>query len=285
MTQRHSVAQSPNGNTTKRIRARVWSITINNPTEEDMTQWHSLLNTCDKYIWQKEMGESKTPHIQGHIVFKNPMSLTSLKKDLPRAHIEKTRNIKASEEYCQKLNTAIEGPFIKGYEEEKTLEEMLLDIEYKDVQWRDWQQNCIDILENPVDKRKIYWYWERTGNVGKSYLAKYLCLKYNCIIASGKTGDIFNQLLNWRNNNPKELQIPPVIIDNPRSEYGHINYSALESLKNGFIYSGKYEGGKVFGLSPHVIVFANAKNKENELSNDRIVETHLSDSESESDTE
>lgn len=287
MTQVTQGDTSPNGNTTNSIRARIWSITINNYTDEDVTLWTQLLEGCEKYIWQYERGNSGTPHIQGHIVFKNPRTLKSLKTSLPRAHIEKVRNIKASEEYCQKQQSKDGECFIKGYDiiPTKSLEERLLEIEYNDVIWRDWQQDVINIIEAPVDKRKVHWYWEATGNVGKSFLAKYLCLKYDCIIATGKTGDIFNQLLNWRNTHPDELQLPPILIDNPRSEFGHINYSALEQLKNGFIYSGKYEGGKVFGLSPHVIVFANSNCDTTQLSRDRIVSVCLHDDHLDSDLE
>lgn len=263
---------TPNGNTTRIIRARVWQITINNYTEEDMTQLHSICEKCEKYIWQEEIGvEEKTPHIQGHLVFKNARTLKSMKNALPRAHIEKVRNIKASEEYCKKFDTRAGETHSKGYEPVKSLEERLLEIEYKDVVWKEWQQEVINTLNSVPDKRKIYWYWEEVGNVGKSFLAKYICLKYDCIIATGKTGDIFNQLMKWREKNPDELQIPPIIIDNPRSEYGHINYSAIESLKNGFIYSGKYEGGKIYGLSPHIIIFANGEPNTAELSEDRLV--------------
>lgn len=278
------VDTAPNGNTKKGIRARIWQIVINNYTEEHLTQWHKVLDKCEKYVWQYERGEKEeTPHIQGHIVFKNAITFNSLKKQLPTAHIEKVRNIKASEEYCAKLETREGETFTKGFEAKISLKERLLNIEYSDVKWFDWQQDVIDILDGKVDKRKIYWYWEKNGNVGKSFLAKYICLKYNCIIATGKTGDIFNQLLSWRNDNPDELQLPPIIIDNPRSEFGHINYAAIEALKNGFIYSGKYEGGQVFGLSPHVIVFANSRPKSGELSEDRIVEYYIGDEDEDDD--
>lgn len=44
----------------------------------------------------------------------------------------------------------------------------------ENVTLRLWQQELADILEGPVNPRHIYWYWEETGNVGKSFMASYL---------------------------------------------------------------------------------------------------------------
>lgn len=281
MTQLTQCNTSTNGNTRKNIRARIWAVTLNNPKEDDMTQWHRLLEDCVKYVWQIEEGKEGTEHIQGHIVFKSARTWKSLCNKLPRAHIEKVRNVKASEEYCQKMDTRKGEVHIKGFNKKIDLKQKLLEIEYSDVKWKPFQQKILDIIDGEVNKRTVYWFWGKKGNMGKSFLAKYICLKYGAIIASGKTGDIFNQLLSWRLANEDEVQLPVVIIDNPRSEYGHINYAAIEQLKNGFIYSGKYEGGQVFGLSPHVIIFANNEPEYKELSEDRLVVTNIEQNEDE----
>lgn len=261
------------GNTSN-IRARRWCITINNYTDiiyDTITQY-VLKKNIDVYIIGKEEGkENNTPHLQIYFETKNPITFSSIKKIFPTAHIEKAKGTREDNFiYCSK-----EKNFISNIIEEKTLEEMIIEEEYKDITWKDWQQNIINILNEKPNKRNIYWLWEDNGNVGKSFLCKYIALKNKAIICTGKTNDIFNQVLQWRNENPKTLQIPPIIIDNPRSEYCHINYSAIEQLKNGFIYCGKYEGGKVFGLSPHVFIFANNEPEEGKLSEDRLIITHI----------
>lgn len=266
---------SPNGNTSRNIRARIWHIVINNYTEEDVTRWHQVLEETTKYKWQYEVGENGTKHIQGHIEFKNARTFKSLKNKLPRANISKVRNIQASADYCNKEETSTGEKFSKGFEEEKTLEELILEEEYSNVVWKPWQQDIINVLESTPDRRKIYWIQDDIGNSGKSFLCKYIALKYDAIICSGKTNDIFNQLNNWRLKNPKVMRLPPCLVDVPRSEFSHINYAAIESLKNGLIYSGKYEGGKVYGLSPHVIIFANSPFKEGQMSEDRWVHINL----------
>lgn len=261
------------GTPTRNTKKRSWCFTWNNYENADIEYLKEMLENKARYIFGEEKGNSGTPHLQGVINFNSPRTFKSVRKLLKENHIEECKNWQASINYCSKdgiVHTNMEKKI-----KEKTLEEILIEAEYKDVIWKTWQQECLNILDKKPDKRKIFWYWENTGNVGKSFLAKYICLKYNCIIATGKSGDIFNQLLKWRTLNPKEPQIPPIIIDNPRSEFGHINYAAIEALKNGFIYSGKYEGGKIYGLSPHIIIMANSEPNYEELSKDRLVVKQL----------
>ena len=98
----------------------------------------------------------------------------------------------------------------------------------------------------------------------------YLECKYDVIICDGKKGDVFNQLKNWRDAHPNKPAPALIICDIPRSYADcQISYGCLESIKNGLLYSGKYEGGKV-KLSPtHIVCFANHKPEKDKLSEDR----------------
>jgi len=49
-----------------------------------------------------------------------------------------------------------------------------------------------------------------------------------------------------------------ILVDCPRSQQDYLNYGALEQIKTGLIFSGKYEGTQLVFNCPHVIVFANA---------------------------
>lgn len=262
------VTQGEVGNTestSQPKRYRKWCFTLNNYDEKDLeiidtkTQQYSNL----KYVYGKEIGESGTPHLQGYLEFKNAISMKSLKKWLPRAHLEKARgSSKQNYDYCTK-----EGDFKSNMF--YSLKNKLLEKHYQDITWKEWQKNIIDILSSPPHPRKIYWIYDEIGNSGKSWLCKYICLKYDCIIAQGKSDNIFNQVLNWRNEFPGELQIPPIVVDVSRGDFFHVNYSAIECVKNGFLYSGKYEGGTVFGENPHVFIFANSEPDMDKLSEDR----------------
>ncbi len=245
-------------------RHRAYCFTLNNYTVEELTQIHSNFDTCSEYIYGFEIGEEKTPHIQGYVKFKNPRSFDRIKSIIPRAHIEKARgNIKANFDYCSKGGDYESNIDLRSFQEKVAaacLEK------YKDVKWKKWQQKIIDILDNEPDARKIYWFWENTGNVGKSYLAKFICLKYDVIICDGKKENVFNQVKTSMDNE----KIPKIILlDIPRKNLEYINYGAIEQLKNGMIYSGKYEGSQCLFPEPHVIILANKKPDINTMSKDR----------------
>lgn len=129
--------------------------------------------------------------------------------------------------------------------------------EYEGVSWKPWQQALLDILEEEPCKRKIHWIWEPTGNVGKSWFAKYCALtKSALVLESGKKMDmayIYAQ---------KPTKI--VFVDLSRTtapvegkDFLHGMYSLCENLKNGHMMSTKYESVSLLFGVPHVVVFAN----------------------------
>ena len=89
-------------------RARGYAVTINNPSEDDIKAFEGI--NC-YWIYQIESGANNTTHLQGFLYFGNPVSFNSLKGKLNRAHIEVARNKEASINYCQKVETRINGPF------------------------------------------------------------------------------------------------------------------------------------------------------------------------------
>lgn len=83
-----------------------WSITINNPDENDML---IVRNPNDKYIrgfvWTLEEGEEGTPHIQAWVRLQRNQSHSFVKKLYPRAHIKPCRKDEYNEnthQYAQK---------------------------------------------------------------------------------------------------------------------------------------------------------------------------------------
>ena len=86
------------------VRIRNWFLTINNYTQEDIDIIISI--NCN-YVFQEEQGESGTKHLQCVLMFKNARTFTSIKKLLPRAHIEICKNVNDSIRYCCKSETRI----------------------------------------------------------------------------------------------------------------------------------------------------------------------------------
>ena len=132
--------------------------------------------------------------------------------------------------------------------------------------WYDWQKKILDIVESEPDDRTINWVYDKKGGIGKSFLCKYLCLKYDYLIADGKKDNVFNQLKTMIDEN-KDIKC--ILLDIPRHCNEYINYGMLEQLKNGFCYSGKYEGDQLFFEDCHVIVFSNCYPDKEKFTNDR----------------
>lgn len=89
-------------------KARGYVFTINNPTDDDKTLVMQMSEISRYIIVGQEVGEEGTPHYQGYVFFENPRSFTSVKKQLPRAHIEVAGgNPEQNKVYCSKQNNVL----------------------------------------------------------------------------------------------------------------------------------------------------------------------------------
>jgi len=89
-------------------RSSCWSITINNPTEEDDVSIAALrrMPWFIEFKSQLEKGAEGTPHIQG-MLRTSQQRFAAIKKALPRAHIEIARNVLALSAYVSKEDTRL----------------------------------------------------------------------------------------------------------------------------------------------------------------------------------
>jgi len=174
-----------------------------------------------------------------------------------KAHWEKCKNVKASIEYTQKADTRTGQVFLRNVKRIRALKCLAKNDLYE------WQRNLVDIMEQEPNDRTIYWYWEEVGNVGKSALVRYLCIKHGAMLVSGKGADIKYQIAN-------AVEPPDIIIwDIPRTAENYVNYSALEEVKNGCFASNKYESKMVIINPPHIVCFANFEPNYEAVSQDR----------------
>lgn len=250
---------------------RTWILVINNWSDEEWQETLNIFKTAVDYVLAKEVGTQGTRHLQCCVKWKNPRSFSGMKKAFPRAHIEVCKNWKASVQYCKK-----DGDYSCGHVETDHKDEYTRYMvqKYKDTVWKPWQQNIIEIINSEPDERTVYWFWEPEGNIGKSYLCKYLDWKYDAIIANGKQADVFNQY----RMHLEEVKTQPkiAIIDIPRSHQEYVCYSTMEKIKDGLVYSGKYEGMKLRLIPHHLIVLANFEPDKSKLSSDRWQIVNLS---------
>jgi len=93
-----------------------WCFTINNASNEDYPDaWLARARAqcgADYCIWQFEVGEEGTPHIQGYLCCDRRVRLSALKQATgSRGHWEPRRGSHAqARAYCQKSDTRAEGP-------------------------------------------------------------------------------------------------------------------------------------------------------------------------------
>ncbi len=239
-------------------RHRNWVFTWNNYTRENINDLEKLTN-C-QYLFQPEIGENGTPHLQGCLLFKLLKSFDQIKRMFPEPHWEPMKYKLKALEYCMKLETK-SGPRHTNIIMYQEIYDVL-----DDHTPYPWQQHIIDIVRGDPDPRKIHWVWEPKGNAGKTILCKHLVLKYQAIFIGGKCRDA-QYAVAMAKKEGKPINI--ILFDIPRSRQGRLAYDALESIKNGLFFSSKYESGSIVMNVPHLIVFSNAPPNETMLSEDR----------------
>ncbi len=266
MAQMAQNGTTPMGNAKPSAKKRKWCFNINNWSENEYQIVHSYFMAQKTICWiiGKEKGEKEeTPHIQCYVHFKNGKTFDTLKKAIPR--VQKLQWCKGSDHqnyiYCSKdMDYECDG-----YPED--FHRQILKNEYSNITWKTWQQKIINLCSEKPHPRKIHWYWDKNGNNGKSFLAKYLGLTKNVILGDGKTMDINYKIAQFIENKRTEPNI--ILLDIPRFQFNIINYGALENIKNGIIASNKYKSIDFYIHIPVVIIFANNPPLENTWSKDR----------------
>lgn len=234
--------------------------TWNNYEEEDIETLETLFrHLAHKYCFQREVGEEcHTPHLQGIVSLKKKMRWSEF--GLPKSiHWEKAKHVTKAYLYACKESTRVQGtrPYTMNYAVPKPLKLITPN--------RAWQLDILNIIKDEADERTVHWYWEPHGGSGKSSFTKYLVAKHNALFfEQGKHGDIMHMIAHADMDTSRI-----VVIDVPRDNGNRVSYKAIEAIKNGMIFSGKYETKAKLFESPHVIIFANEGPEEERLSRDR----------------
>jgi len=248
-------------------KSREFLLTYNNP-EITPAQFieHIKKMGAKKLIFQLEKGEKTgTPHYQGYIYFPNPRYEKAVNKG-QKFHVEIAKNPFAVKAYVEKEETKEDGPWGFGYKK-------FIEDEYANVpvieNLYDWQAELVKKFDEDPDDRSIHWYYSTQGNVGKTSFAKYLCVKKEALFVSGKANDVKCAIALLKKNNKP---IPKIIIFHfTRTNENFVSYEAIESVKDGIFFSGKYESGMIIYPPPHVLCLANFAPVEQNLSIDRWV--------------
>lgn len=228
-----------------------WCFTFNNYTDNDITILNSSFSSnCSKFIFENEIGEEGTPHLQGYIAFEKKRRPSELKlsKSIHWEKVKGTENDNIL--YCSKdFRNGVKGCKVWKSDNARIPRPLKVITELKP-----WQQQLKELLEQEPEDRKIIWIYENVGNVGKSAFSKYAVIKMDALyITEGKKSDIINIVYNYT----KEKELDILILDVPRENGNKISYKSLEEIKNGLICNTKYETGNMVINAPHIVVFAN----------------------------
>jgi len=283
--------------------ARHWCFTINNYDEAIVDSLRiSLSSEKVRYaIFGKEVGEGGTPHLQGYVSFTGPKRLGGVKKVVGlKAHVE---ICKGSEEqniaYCSKddpnpeefgnkkqsgkrtdleeFKTAVK----EGIRDKKKLREEYSEVYAKYRRFCDdyisdntplpeipchplnaWQQWLDGCLKLPPDDRKILFVVDKEGNKGKSWYSHYYCRLHenSFVLRPTKHADMAYAI-------PDDLRV--LFLDCTRTQVEYLPYTFLEELKDGYVFSSKYESRMKYFSNMHVVVMLNEDPDMTKLSSDR----------------
>lgn len=262
-TKSGSVGSGP-GNTNQglRNRSRSYAFTWNNYPADSIERLQQFFTeNASKAVVGKEICPTTgLAHLQGYFYGKHQVNFSRLKKFEPTIHWESAKGSpEQNYTYCTK-----EGDFI-------TMGDWNIPVPIKDPmkdkELRPWQIELEAYLTEEPHDREIVWYYDPVGNTGKSTWAKHWLLNHSdAIMVDGKAEDIKCALaLLHKNKKP----LPKTILwDIPRSQE-HVSYTAMEKIKDGCFFSGKYESGMILMNKPHIIVFSNHLPDYSKLSTDR----------------
>lgn len=211
-----------------------------------------LKGFCKKFTFQGEKSESGYLHWQIEFTLKEKLRFNQVKNILGfnKIHLEPTKNYFKAKNYCMKTESRIEGP----YNEESTFIKTITNL-------YPWQKNLLSELLLEPDDRKIVWYVDKEGGKGKTQFCKYMAIKHKAFVFNnGKFADIAYAM-------KEDCKI--VLFNFSRTQEDHINYNAIEALKDGLIFSGKYESNMKIFNSPHIVIFANFEPDLKSMSLDR----------------
>lgn len=280
-----------------------WCFTLNNYDDEAQERVRALVPNTEFLIFGREVGDSGTPHLQGFVRFKNRVRFDKVARLIPGAHLSVARNVSKAAEYCRKdgdfeefgelpvdksgkrsdidmFKEAVDNGevktladarddhssvyarfprFVSEYIEAKTTEKK----EIVRHPLKEWQQILYEDLERQVDSRKIIFIVDLDGNAGKSWFCEYVNeLKSNVqILSPGKKADMAYEFF---------TATKILFMDCARSKQSeYIQYDFLEEVKNGRLFSPKYESRMKVFKPPHVVVMMNERPDMTKLSMDR----------------
>ncbi len=127
-----------------------------------------------------------------------------------------------------------------------------------------WQRELEQQLAGEPDERSVTFIVDGDGNSGKSWFSRYMMKKEPMkvqLLRIGKRDDLAHSI---------DARKSIFIFDIPRGQLQYLQYNVLESIKDGYVFSPKYESTlKEINHDCHVVVMTNEKPDMTALTEDR----------------
>jgi len=270
MVKKKETLETGLGNTKKPLKQpnqlKNWFFTWNNYPKDAIALLETRLNQiCEKFVFQEEIGAIEgTPHLQGSIVLYKKMRWSEFK--LPKEiNWRRTKYVDKSFAYCCKEWTKNGKCIMKGYKIKKKLRTNITEL-------YEWEEFIIALCEMEPDERSIWWFYDKEGGAGKTEFTKWYWNEYKekCLVCcGGGAKDIACMFSIQEKENSFDLNDDIVCIFNLTRSTEGISYKAIECVKDGMLFSPKYESNCLIFNHPHVIIFSNQLPDVSKLSEDR----------------
>lgn len=142
---------------------------------------------------------------------------------------------------------------------------------------RPWQREVVDIIEKEPSDRTIYVVLDRLGNAGKTTLCDFLAheypVSYSDLEAGAGNPRPSVQILHPSRGVDMARFIRPAsvyILDIPRATGEAVPWAMIEHIKNGNVFSSKYDPIGKRMPRPHVFIFTNDEVEPGRFSADRL---------------
>lgn len=290
-------------------KAKNYCLTINNYNEDTIEKLRNFPSISYGIIGKEVAASTGTKHLQCYVQWKHKTRATTVANKIKKLtghhpHVEVAKgDYKSNHAYCSKEKDFIEfgiaiqqgertdiakmyemvkdgkddaeiqeeclQTYVKYYKavdrlrinlnNKKNKEQIEKDFHKDKIELNHWQEEAIDRLVDQ-NNRQVTWVYDPVGNNGKTFLAKYLIANENTFyIQNGKAADIAHAYQHQEY----------VVFDFTRSQEEKINYSLIESFKNGILFSPKYESKTKIFKTAKVICFSNFYPELSKLSEDR----------------
>jgi hypothetical protein len=183
----------------------------------------------------------------------------------------------AVDNYVCKEDTHVEGPFEIGkldmvLEDKEGCNEFDLRLEDLPEPY-EWQKRLLEFHKGPPElfHRKIYWYWDPRGDIGKTMLARWLHLREGALYCQGAD----RHVIGLAYKNPAWHYVFGL------ARYDKVDYKCLEKLSDGIYMAGfgTENLGMVCRKTPWIICLANFPPCKKRLSSDRWVIKNIAEEE------